>query len=98
VLRRQGQQGTLVVGQTVVGNGNQGSFQLSDDWTDGILLPSPLPVLTTDATNFINLSGLSGLTGTTALPLRVVGFVLINPATSTPVMVARSVEQLPASN
>ena len=98
VLRRQGQQGTLVVGQTVIENGNQGSFELSDDWTDGILLPSPLPVLTTDATNFINLSGLSGLTGTTALPLRVVGFVLINPATNTPVMVARSVEQLPASN
>jgi Domain of unknown function (DUF4382) len=98
VLRRQGQQGTLVVGQTVIENGNQGSFELSDDWTDGILLPSPLPVLTTDATNFINLSGLSALTGTTALPLRVVGFVLIDPATNTPVMVARSVAQLPASN
>jgi uncharacterized protein DUF4382 len=98
VLRRQGQQGTLVVGQTVIQNGNQGSFELTDDWTDGLLLPNPLPVVTTDATNFINLSGLSGLTGSTALPLRVVGFVLINPATSTPVMVARSVEQLTSSN
>ncbi len=98
VLRRQGQQGTLVPGQTVVQNNNQGSFQLTDNWTDGILLPSPLPVLTTNATNFINLSGLSGLTGTTALPLRVVGFVLINPTTGTPVIVARSVEQLPSTD
>ena len=98
VLRRQGQEGTLVPGQTVVQSGNQGSFDLTDNWTDGILLPNPLPVLTTNATNFINLSGLSGLTGTTALPLRVVGFVLINPANGTPVMVARSVEQLPSTN
>jgi hypothetical protein len=98
VLRRQGQEGTLVPGQTVVQNGDQGSFELTDDWTDGILLPNPLPVLTTDATNFINLSGLSGLTGTTAIPLRVVGFVLMNPQTNTPVMVARSVEQLTPGN
>jgi hypothetical protein len=98
VLRRQGQEGTLVPGQTVIQSGNQGSFELTDNWTDGILLPAPLPVLTTNATNFINLTGLSGLTGTTALPLRVVGFVLINPADGTPVMVARSVEQLPSTN
>ena len=98
VLRRQGQEGTLIPGQTVVQNNNQGSFELTDNWTDGILLPNPLPVLTTNATNFINLSGLSGLTGTTALPIRVVGFVLINPATGTPVFVARSVEQLPSTN
>jgi hypothetical protein len=94
VLRRQGQAGTLVTGQTVVQSGNSGSFELSDQWTAGVLLPSPLTVLTTDRTNFINLSGLSGLTGTTAIPLRVVGFILIDPATGTPVMVARSVEQL----
>jgi hypothetical protein len=94
VLRRQGQAGTLVTGQTVVQSGNSGSFELSDQWTAGVLLPNPLPVLTTNSTNFINLSGLSGLTGTTAIPLRVVGFILIDPATGTPVMVARSVEQL----
>jgi hypothetical protein len=99
VLRRQGQEGTLVTGQTVVQNGNQGSFELTDDWTDGILLPAPLTVLTTNDTNFINLSGLSGLTGNQSVPLRVVGFVLVNPVgPSSPVMVARSVEQLPASN
>ncbi|HTW22615.1 MAG TPA: DUF5666 domain-containing protein [Candidatus Baltobacteraceae bacterium] len=98
VLRRQGQEGTWVPGSTVVQNGNSGSFQLTDDWTAGILLPSPLTVLTTNATNFINLSGLSGLSGSQALPLRVVGFILINPATNQPVMVARSVEQLPSTD
>jgi len=94
VLRRQGQAGSLVTGQTVVQSGNSGSFELSDQWTAGVLLPSPLTVVTTNSTNFINLSGLSALTGTTAIPLRVVGFILMNPATGTPVMVARSVEQL----
>ncbi len=94
VLRRQGQAGSLVTGQTVVQSGNAGSFELSDQWTAGVLLPSPLTVLTTNATNFINLTGLSGLTGATPIPLRVVGFILINPTTGTPVMVARSVEQL----
>jgi Domain of unknown function (DUF4382) len=94
VLRRQGQAGTLVPGQTVIQNNNQGSFELTDNWTAGVLLPSPLTVLTTNNTNFINLSGLSGLTGNQALPLRVVGFILINPATGSPVMVARAVEEL----
>jgi Domain of unknown function (DUF4382) len=94
VLRRQGQAGALVPGQTVVQSGNAGSFELTDQSTAGVLLPSPLTVLTTNATNFINLTGLSGLTGMTAIPLRVVGFVLINPQTNAPVMVARSIEQL----
>jgi hypothetical protein len=94
VLRRQGQEGTLVPGQTMVQSGNSGSFELTDEWTAGILLPNPLTVLTTNATNFINLTGLSGLTATQAIPLRVVGFVLIDPQTGSPVMVARTVEQL----
>jgi len=94
VLRRQGQAGTWVPGSTVVQNGNAGSFQLNDDWTAGILLPQPLTVLTANGTTFINLTGLSALTGTQALPIRVVGFILMNPATNQPVMVARSVEQL----
>jgi Domain of unknown function (DUF5666)/Domain of unknown function (DUF4382) len=98
VLRRQGQQGTWVPGSTVVQSGNAGSFQLSDNWTAGVLLPNPLTVLTTNSTLFINLSGLSGLSGSQALPIRVVGFILIDPATSQPVMVARSVEQLTTSD
>ena len=98
ILRRQGQEGTWVPGSTVVQNNNAGSFQLTDDWTAGVLLPTPLTVLTTNGTNFINLSGLSGLSGPQALPIRVVGFILINPATNQPVMVARSVEQLTTSD
>jgi hypothetical protein len=94
VLRRQGQEGTWVPGSTVVQNGNAGSFQLSDDWTAGVLLPSPLAVLTTNGTLFINLNGLSALTGTQALSIRVVGFILMDSLTNQPVMVARSVEQL----
>jgi Domain of unknown function (DUF4382) len=94
VLRRQGQFGTLAVGSTTVQSGNAGSFALTDQSTAGVLLPNPLTVFTTNDTNFINLSGLSALTGTSAIPLRVVGFVLVNPQTNQPVMVARSVEQL----
>jgi len=98
VLRRQGQAGTWVPGSTVVQSGNAGSFQLNDNWTAGVLLPSPLTVLTTNATIFVNLDGLSGLSGSQALPIRVVGFILIDPATNQPVMVARSVEELTSSD
>jgi Domain of unknown function (DUF4382)/Domain of unknown function (DUF5666) len=98
VLRRQGQAGTWVPGSTVVQSGNAGSFELNDNWTAGVLLPSPLTVLTTNATIFINLDGLSGLSGSQPLPIRVVGFILMDPATSQPVMVARSIEGLTSSN
>ncbi|MGA8553048.1 MAG: DUF4382 domain-containing protein [Candidatus Acidiferrales bacterium] len=94
VLKRQGQAGTWVPGSTTVRNGNAGSFQLNDKWTAGVLLPNPLTVLTTNFTNFINLSGLSALQGTSAISIRVVGFVIVDQATGQPVLVARSVEQL----
>jgi Domain of unknown function (DUF5666)/Domain of unknown function (DUF4382) len=94
VLKRQGQAGTWVPGSTVVQNNNSGTFQLNDNWTAGVLLPSPLTIMTTNDTNFINLSGLAALQGTTALRIRVVGFILVNQATGQAVMVARSVEQL----
>ena len=94
VLRRQGQFGAWVVGSTVVQSGNAGSFQLSDQSTAGVLLPNPLTILTTNDTIFINVSGLSGLSGSSALPIRVVGFVLVNSQTNQPLMVARSVEEL----
>ena len=59
------------------------------------LLPQPLTVMSTNFTNYINLSGLSALSGSQPIHLRVVGFILINPAANnTPVMVARSVEAL----
>jgi len=94
VLRRQGQAGTWAIGSTVVQSGNNGSFGLNDDFPAGILLPTPLTVLTTNQTAFINLTGLSALSGSVALPIRVVGFVLIDPATGQPVMIATSVEEL----
>jgi hypothetical protein len=94
VLRRQGQFGSWAVGSTVVQSGNAGSFQLSDNSTAGILLPNPLTILTTNDTKFINLSGLGALSGPTAIPIRVVGFVLVDAQTNQPVMVARSVEEL----
>jgi hypothetical protein len=94
VLRRQGQAGPWVPGSTVVQSGNNGSFQFTDNWAAGVLLPNPLTVYTTDATNFINLSGLSALSGSQPIPLRVVGFIFMDSATNTPVMVARSVEQV----
>jgi len=94
VLRRQGQAGPWIPGTTVVDSGNNGSFQFTDNWTAGVLLPSQLTVYTTDATNFINLSGLSALTGSQPIPLRVVGFIFMDPATNVPVMVARTVEQV----
>jgi Domain of unknown function (DUF4382) len=94
VLKRQGQAGTWVPGSTMIQNNNAGTFQLNDNWTAGVLLPQPLMVMTTNDTNFINLSGLSALQGTAALPIRVVGFILVNQSTGQAVMVARSVEQL----
>jgi len=92
ILQRQGQEGSWVAGSTVVTSGNNGSFQLMDNRLAGVLLPSPLTVMTTNATFWVNMTGLSTLTGTNAIDLRVVGRVLIDPATSQAVFVARSVE------
>jgi len=94
VLRRQGQWGGWVVGSTNVQSGNQGTFQLNDESTAGVLLPNPLTVFTTNGTVFIKVGGLSGLSGTSTIPLRVVGFILENPQNNQPVMVARVVEEL----
>lgn len=95
VLRRQGQFGAWVVGSTVVQTANQGSFQLTDESPAGQLLPNPLTILTTNDTNFINLSGLSALTGSSPIPIRVVGFLLVDSQMNNqPVMIARSVEEL----
>jgi Domain of unknown function (DUF4382) len=98
VLKRQGQGGTWVPGSTVITSNNAGSFQFTDNWTAGVLLPEPLTIITTNNTNFVGLSGLSALTGSAPISIRVVGLVLINPATNTPVMVARRVEELTTGN
>jgi len=94
ILQRQGQEGAWVAGSTQVTNGNAGSFQLNDNSLAGVLLPTPLTVMTTNFTTFINMNGLSSLTGTAAINVRVVGHVLIDPTTSAPVFVARSVEEI----
>lgn len=98
VLKRQGQGGTWVPGSTVITSNNAGSFQFTDNWTAGVLLPEPLTIITTNNTNFVGLSGLSALTGSAPISIRVVGLVLINPATNQPVMVARRVEELTTGN
>jgi hypothetical protein len=99
ILARQGQAGKSVAASTMVTAGNNGSFQLTDNLTDSILLPAPLTVLTTSGTRFINLSGLSALSGATQIPVRVVGLILIDsndPYTHgrNAVMVARIVEKI----
>jgi hypothetical protein len=99
VLSRQGQSGAWVTASTIITSGNNGSFQLTDNSTDGVLLPSPLTVITTGNTNFINLAGLSALSGSATIPLRAVGLILIDSSdpyshSRGAVMVARTVEQI----
>jgi hypothetical protein len=98
VLRRQGQEGTLDTGTVVINSGNVGSFKFNDNGTAGVLLPQPLVIMTTNQTNFIGLSGLSALSSAGAVPLRIVGYVLINSQTGTAVLVATAVEELTATS
>jgi hypothetical protein len=98
ILARQGQAGTWIPASTIITTGNNGSFQLTDNSTAGALLPASLTVLTTGNTRFVNLGGLLALSGSTAIPLRVVGLIVIDaddPYTHNrgPVMVARIVER-----
>jgi len=91
VLHRQGIYGPWVVGSTVIQNGNTGTFQINEKGIVGVVLNAPLTVLTSDATEFDGLSGLRALSGNTPIPLHVVGLLLQNPQTGTPVFVARRV-------
>jgi hypothetical protein len=94
VLERQGQRGAWVVGSTQIQSGNAGTFTFNDNYIAGVLLPSPLTIISTNFTNFINLNGLSDLIGAQPIPLRIVGFILIDPLTNSPVMVARTIEKM----
>ena len=94
VLERQGQRGTWVVGSTQIQSGNSGTFSFNDNYLAGVLLPKPLTIISTNFTNFINLNGLSDLSGSQPIPLRIVGFILIDPVTISPVMVARTIEKM----
>lgn len=97
-LERQGQEGAWVAGSTQIESGNAGTFQISDDYLAGVLLPQPLTVVSTAFTNYINLGGLSALSGAGPFPLRVVGFILVDQQTNQPEFVARSVELLQPAN
>jgi hypothetical protein len=94
VLERQGQRGPWVPGSTQIQSGNNGTFTFTDNYLAGILLPKPMTVLSTSFTNFINLNGLSDLSGAQPIPLRIVGYILIDPVTNSPIMVARTVEKM----
>ena len=94
VLRRQGQEGTLNANSVVINSGNVGSFTINDQWTAGILLPQPLTIMTTNQTVFSGVNGLTGLSTAGAVPLRVVGFVLVNSQTGKAVLVAGAVQEL----
>lgn len=93
-LERQGQEGSWVTGSTQVQSGNAGTFQISDNYLAGILLPQPLTIVSTQFTNYINLSGLSALSGPGPFNLRIVGFILVDQQTGQQEMVARSIELL----
>jgi hypothetical protein len=93
-LHRQGLEGGWVVGSTNVINGNTGSFGFQANGLMGVLFGAPVKVFTSDRTRFVNLAGLSDLSGSSAIPLRVVGLVLQDPATGKPVIVAWAVEKL----
>ena len=98
VLRRQGQEGTLTANSVKIQSGNVGSFTFTDNATAGVLLPTPLSVMTTNQTNFIGVSGLTGLSTAGAVPLRIVGYVLVDPQTNAPVLIASAVEELTPSS
>jgi hypothetical protein len=92
VLRHEGHTGEWVAGSTNTGNG---TFQFNSNGLAGVLFNGPITVYTTPVTQYLGgLNGLSDLSGGSAIPLRVVGLILKNPATGQPVFVARSVEEL----
>ncbi len=93
VLRHEGHTGRWVVGSTNTGNG---TFSFNSNGLAGVLFNGPITVYTTPVTAYLGgLTGLSDLSGNSAIPLRVVGLVLKDPASGNPVFVARSVEELP---
>jgi hypothetical protein len=92
VLRHEGHAGEWVAGSTNTGNG---TFQFNSNGLAGVLFNGPITVYTTPVTQYLGgLNGLGDLSGGSAIPLRIVGLVLKNPANGQPVFVARSVEEL----
>jgi hypothetical protein len=95
-LRRQGVVGDLVSNSVNVVSGNQGSFQLQNNFLLGYALGGPLTVETGNGTKFININGLAGLQSAGATNLVVRGLVLDNPNNpGVPIMWAGRVRVLP---
>ena len=89
VLHRQGIDGQAVAGTV---NLNTGTFQLQNNGFWGYVLSAPVPVLTTQFTQFINVNGLGAITP--SMKLRVVG-LLLRDGSGNPLLVAGRVENLP---
>jgi hypothetical protein len=97
-LRRQGVYGTFVPGSVIINNGNNGSFQLSNNGLIGYAAGGPVTVDTFNLTLFWNLNGLSQLQSTsTAIPLVARGLFLKDPSTGTPTFYAGFVADPPQS-
>ncbi len=88
-LRLQGIYGAFVPGSVVLGNGNAGSFQLSNNGLVGYSAGGPVTVNTFSGTEFFNLTGLSQLQSTsTAIPIVGRGLLLKDPISGNPEMYA----------
>jgi len=98
-LRLQGLYGTFSPGTVVVGDVNQGSFQISNNGLVGYSVGGPVTVNTYNATYFYNLTGLGQLQSTqTAIPLVSGGLLLKNPLSGTPQFYAGVVADPPQGN
>jgi len=98
-LRLQGVYGTFVPGSVVIGDVNQGSFQMSNDGLVGYSVGGPVTVNTYNLTYFYNLTGLNQLQGTsTSIPLVTRGLLLKDPVSGTPQFYAGFVADPPQPN
>ena len=93
VLRHEGHTGTPVANSV---NLTAGTFQFDSNGLAGVLFNGPITVQVTPFTRFGGgLTQLSDLSSNPTNPFRVVGLVLKNANTGQPVLVARSVVELP---
>jgi Domain of unknown function (DUF4382) len=98
-LRLQGVYGTFVPGSVVVGSGNQGTFQMSNNGLVGYSVGGPVTVNTYNLTFFFDLTGLNQLqTTSTAIPLVTRGLLLKDPVSGTPQVYAGFVADPPKAN
>lgn len=94
-LRRQGVVGTLVLNSVNILSGNQGSFQMQNDYLMSYSAGGPFTVFTDNQTVFVNINGLQGLQGAGTPPLIARGLVFLDTSTQKPVVFAHRVRVLP---